>query len=43
MTRDERIAALKAEADKRILVMDGAFGTMIQSYKLDEAAYRGDR
>ncbi len=26
---------------KRILVLDGAMGTMIQSYKLDEAGYRG--
>ena len=43
MTRDDRITALKAEADKRILVMDGAFGTMIQDYKLDEAEYRGER
>lgn len=28
--------------DQRIVVLDGAMGTMIQSYKLDEAAYRGD-
>ncbi|MCK5012643.1 MAG: methionine synthase [Candidatus Omnitrophica bacterium] len=28
---------------KRILVLDGAMGTMIQRYKLDEAAYRGSR
>ncbi len=26
---------------KRILILDGAMGTMIQKYKLDEAAYRG--
>src|SRR5262245_53720080 len=26
---------------KRILVLDGAMGTMIQGYKLDEAGYRG--
>ena len=26
---------------ERILVLDGAMGTMIQRYKLDEAAYRG--
>ena len=30
MNREERIAALKSEVEKRILVMDGAFGTMIQ-------------
>ncbi len=27
----------------RILVLDGAMGTMIQRHKLDEAAYRGER
>ncbi len=32
----------RAEAAKRILVTDGAFGTMIQTHHLDEAAYRGD-
>ena len=34
---------LLAEAAKRILVLDGAMGTMIQAYKLDEAGYRGAR
>jgi 5-methyltetrahydrofolate--homocysteine methyltransferase len=29
--------------DARILILDGAMGTMIQRYKLDEAAYRGER
>ena len=28
---------------QRILVLDGAMGTMIQSYKLGEADYRGER
>jgi 5-methyltetrahydrofolate--homocysteine methyltransferase len=28
---------------KRILIIDGAMGTMIQRYKLDEAGYRGER
>ena len=37
MTREQRIAALKAAADERILIIDGAMGTMIQRYKLDEA------
>ena len=31
----------RAEAAKRILVTDGAFGTMIQNYRLGEAEYRG--
>jgi 5-methyltetrahydrofolate--homocysteine methyltransferase len=29
--------------EERILVIDGAMGTMIQRYKLSEADYRGDR
>ena len=28
---------------QRILIIDGAMGTMIQRYKLEEADYRGDR
>jgi 5-methyltetrahydrofolate--homocysteine methyltransferase len=28
---------------KRIVLIDGAMGTMVQRYKLDEAAYRGSR
>ena len=28
---------------RRVLMLDGAMGTMIQSYGLDEAGYRGDR
>jgi 5-methyltetrahydrofolate--homocysteine methyltransferase len=43
MTSEERVAALKQAVEKRILVLDGAMGTMIQRYKLDEAAYRGTR
>ena len=43
MTREERIEALKREAKERILILDGAMGTMIQRYKLDEAGYRGAR
>lgn len=36
----ERLAKL---AEERILIMDGAMGTMIQKEKLQEADYRGDR
>src|SRR3569833_1967569 len=36
-------AALSAAAQERILVLDGAMGTMIQQLKLDEAGYRGER
>jgi len=31
------------ELQRRILVLDGAMGTMIQTYKLDEAGYRGEK
>ena len=34
---------IRQELEKRVLVIDGAMGTMIQDYKLDEAGYRGDR
>ena len=34
-------AHLQAEASKRILLTDGAFGTEIQNYRLDAAAYAG--
>jgi 5-methyltetrahydrofolate--homocysteine methyltransferase len=43
MTREERIEALKQAARERILILDGAMGTMIQRYRLDEAGYRGTR
>ncbi len=36
-------SALQQALAKRILVLDGAMGTMIQSYKLGESDYRGDR
>jgi 5-methyltetrahydrofolate--homocysteine methyltransferase len=38
-----RGAVLPALLQQRILILDGAMGTMIQRYKLDEAAYRGER
>ncbi len=34
---------LEALLQERILLLDGAMGTMIQSYKLEEADYRGER
>lgn len=43
MNRGERIEALKKAAESRILILDGAMGTMIQRYKLEEADYRGER
>src|SRR5205085_7866651 len=35
--------ALIAAARERILVLDGAMGTMIQGLQYDEAAFRGER
>lgn len=35
--------ALEQAAAQRILIIDGAMGTMIQRHKLDEAGYRGAR
>jgi len=43
MTRQDRIKALEALARERILVLDGAMGTMIQRLKLSEEDYRGQR
>jgi 5-methyltetrahydrofolate--homocysteine methyltransferase len=43
MTRDQRIQKLHETLKQRILILDGATGTMIQRHKLDEAAYRGAR
>ncbi|MBS4044547.1 MAG: homocysteine S-methyltransferase family protein [Chitinophagaceae bacterium] len=34
---------IKSDLEKRILIIDGAMGTMIQRYKLSEADYRGER
>jgi 5-methyltetrahydrofolate--homocysteine methyltransferase len=36
-------SALQAAFEKRILILDGAMGTMIQQYKLEEKDYRGER
>ena len=39
----QRVAALEAALAERILVIDGAMGTMIQRQELQEADYRGER
>ncbi|MDG2319434.1 MAG: homocysteine S-methyltransferase family protein [Rhodospirillaceae bacterium] len=41
--RKTRLEQLSDAISARILVLDGAMGTMVQSYKLDEAGYRGER
>jgi 5-methyltetrahydrofolate--homocysteine methyltransferase len=43
MPQPDRTAELHDLLRRRILILDGAMGTMIQRYKLDEAAYRGAR
>ena len=37
------MSSIKQELEKRILIIDGAMGTMIQRHKLQEADYRGER
>lgn len=39
----QRLEGLFAAARQRILILDGAMGTMIQSYRLDEQDFRGAR
>ena len=44
MTRADRIAALKATARERILVLDGSWGALIQTLGLhSEDDFRGER
>jgi 5-methyltetrahydrofolate--homocysteine methyltransferase len=43
MTHSDRSAQLAALMGERILVLDGAMGTMIQRERLDEAQFRGER
>jgi 5-methyltetrahydrofolate--homocysteine methyltransferase len=37
------MADIRKELEKRVLIIDGAMGTMIQRYKLEENDYRGER
>ncbi len=41
--RRARIERLRRSLDERIVVLDGAMGTMIQQHRLDEAGFRGER
>jgi len=38
-----RVEALHKQLAQRIMVLDGGMGTMIQSYRLEEEDYRGER
>ena len=42
-TREQRAAEFEALLAQRILVLDGAMGTMIQTYQLSEEEFRGER
>jgi len=41
--RSERIRRLKRLLEERIVLLDGAMGTMIQRHALDEQGFRGER
>ena len=43
MQQASRTESLLTSLDERILILDGAMGTMIQSYGLNEDDYRGER
>ena len=45
MTADlgPRYEALLRELERRVLVIDGAMGTLLQAHGLSEAEYRGER
>jgi 5-methyltetrahydrofolate--homocysteine methyltransferase len=42
-TREARIQWMKREAQKRLLLLDGSWGVMIQGFKLGEEDFRGAR
>ena len=42
-TREHRIGQLHSALKHRILILDGAMGSLIQSYQLEEVDYRGER
>ena len=43
MTREEKAEQLREIGSQRILIKDGPYGSMIQSYKLDEEGFRAGR
>ena len=42
-TTEHRPSQFEQLLQKRIVILDGAMGTVIQQYRLDEAAFRGER
>src|SRR5690606_16774213 len=43
MNENETLSLLTSAARSRILVLDGAMGTMVQRHRLTEEDFRGDR
>ncbi len=43
MSRQDRLARIAAEAQKRILILDGSWGVFLQGMGLEESDYRGQR
>ncbi len=43
MADTEQITYLKTELEKRILILDGAMGSLLQTYRLTEADFRGEQ
>ena len=43
MADTEQITYLKNELEKRILILDGAMGSLLQTYRLTEADFRGEQ
>ncbi|HMK85966.1 MAG TPA: methionine synthase [Steroidobacteraceae bacterium] len=43
LSQSQRAAALLVLLEQRLVILDGAMGTMIQSHRLGEAEFRGDR
>jgi 5-methyltetrahydrofolate--homocysteine methyltransferase len=41
--KTDKSAELERLLGERIVILDGAMGTMVQSHRLDEAAFRGER
>ncbi len=42
-SRTERLDYLKDQLRKRVVILDGAMGTNIQKFRLEEKDYRGER
>jgi 5-methyltetrahydrofolate--homocysteine methyltransferase len=43
LTEHPRFSLLRSAAEQRILLLDGAMGSMIQQYELEEKDFRGER